>query len=557
LLAIGGGLGLIFPSILFIVAHPDQPFEVFFDLVPTGAMLYAPVFDDAGEVVDFRFERLNPAGQRLLGLPKQPPRTFREYYPTSVPTGIFDKYRAAYLTGQAATYDIPYEGDGIDTFFRLVIQRCGERLVVNFTDLSDLPHSAAEQALRDSRAREQAARAEAEAERQRFYEVLMQLPAQVAVYHGPNHVYQFVNPPYQRKFPHRTFVGRPFHEGMPESVGLGVATLFDRVYQTGEPYYARALEGWFDFGGTGTPEQLFFDLSLHPLRNARGEVDGVLDFSYDVSEQVLAGRQLHRLNQELEARVQQRTEELAAINEELTATNEELHDANALLTRTNADLDTFMYMASHDLKAPIANIEGLLQALHAELPVAVLEEDPVAHLLNLMQASVARFQQTIGHLTHISQLQRPEAAEPVALPALVEGVRLDLGPLIEAAGATVVVDTDGCAAVRVAPKTMRSVVYNLLSNALKYRASDRSAHVTLRARCVPGLFVLAVADNGLGLTEAQQGQLFGMFKRLHTHVEGAGVGLFTVKRLVENAGGTIGVQSQPGVGTTFTVSLPN
>jgi signal transduction histidine kinase len=402
-----------------------------------------------------------------------------------VPTGIFDRYRTAYLTGQVVTYDVPYEGAGIDTFFRLVAQRSGELLVVNFTDLSDLPRSAAEQALRDSRTRERIARTEADAERQRFYEVLMQLPAYVAVYHGPGHIYQFVNPPYQRLFPHRTFVGRPFREGMLEAEGLGVVALFDRVYQTGEPYYAHELEGWFDFQGTGAPEQFFFDLSMHPLRNGHGEVDGVLDFSYNVTEQVLARRQLYHLNQELELRVQQCTEELAAINGELTATNEELNQSNARLTRTNADLDTFVYTASHDLEAPIANIEGLLLALHQELPAEVLQGTPVPHLLDLMQGAVVRFQQTIGHLAHISQLQQPAARETVDLPALVRGVQLDLGPLIEAAGATLTVTFRDCETVRVAPKTMRSVVYNLLSNALKYRAPYRPAYVALRARCGP------------------------------------------------------------------------
>jgi signal transduction histidine kinase len=68
--------------------------------------------------------------------------------------------------------------------------------------------------------------------------------------------------------------------------------------------------------------------------------------------------------------------------------------------------------------------------------------------------------------------------------------------------------------------------------------------------------VLTVQDNGLGLSELQQRQLFGLFQRLHTHVEGTGVGLYLIKRLIENADGTITVQSQPGVGTTFTVTLP-
>ena len=69
--------------------------------------------------------------------------------------------------------------------------------------------------------------------------------------------------------------------------------------------------------------------------------------------------------------------------------------------------------------------------------------------------------------------------------------------------------------------------------------------------------MLTVQDNGLGLSEPQQRQLFGLFQRLHTHVEGTGVGLYIVKRLVENGGGTIEVHSQPDVGTTFTVTFPH
>jgi PAS domain-containing protein len=154
----------------------------------------------------------------------------------------------------------------------------------------------------------------------------MQLPAQVAVYHGPDHYYQFVNPNYQRMFPHRAFLGRPFREGMPEAEGLGVVSLFDQVYQTGEPYYGHEIEGWFDFRGNGKPEQLFFELSLHPLRNAQGKIDGVLDFSYDVTEQVLARRQLQQLNQELESRVRERTCQFEAAQQATERQRQQWHE---------------------------------------------------------------------------------------------------------------------------------------------------------------------------------------------------------------------------------------
>jgi signal transduction histidine kinase len=686
--------------------------------------------------------------------------------------------------------------------------------------------------LHESQVAEQDARGDAEAQRQRFHEVLMQLPAHVAVYHGPDHVYQFVNPPYQRLFPHRSFVGRPLREGTPEAVELGVVALFDRVYQTGEPLSLPELEGWFDFQGTGEPEQVFLNLYLHPLHNAQGEVNGVLDFSYNVTEQVKSRQQVEQLNQELEARVQQRTQQALALqadllaaaqqqaqaretfyqvfaqtpaaiciqrgpahryeyanqayldffpgrtllgqpvaealpetvasgvvalldhvyqtgetyygyelpllvaqpagpprqmyftftyqalrengeivgistfahnvaeqvltreqseqhrqeleqlfmqaptpivildgpslvfqlinpayqlifpgrelagkpllealpelvgtpipdlfqhvyqtgepvtvqempllmarheghapeeiywtftyqarhaapgvidgvrvfahdvtkqvrtrqqveslNQKLAAINEELSETNAQLTRTNVDLDTFVYTASHDLKAPITNIESIVLALRDTLPPVVQQNELVAHLLDLLNQTVTRFQFTIGQLTDISRLQLAHAgpAEPVGLASVVEDVRLDLAPAIRAAGTQLLVEVAPALLVSFSPANLRSVVYNLLSNAIKYGAPDRLSQVQVRAEQAPHAVVLTVQDNGLGMSEVQQRQLFGLFQRLHTHVEGTGVGLYISKRLIENVGGTITVQSQPNVGTTFTVIFP-
>jgi signal transduction histidine kinase len=118
------------------------------------------------------------------------------------------------------------------------------------------------------------------------------------------------------------------------------------------------------------------------------------------------------------------------------------------------------------------------------------------------------------------------------------------------------VDAAACPTIFFAPLHLRSIVYNLLSNAVKYQRPDCPPDVHLRCRRTLGAVVLEVQDNGLGLSEDQQGQLFGMFQRLHDHVEGSGIGLYMVKRMVENAGGTIAVQSQLGVGSTFTITLP-
>ncbi|WP_426059755.1 sensor histidine kinase [Hymenobacter sp. B1770] len=372
----------------------------------------------------------------------------------------------------------------------------------------------------------------------------MQLPAHVAVHEGPDQVFTLVNPGYQRLAPGRDLLGQPIREAWPELVSQGILNVLDQVYRTGEPFVGRELSFQVDLTRTGRLEQVYFNAFYLPLRDAQGQVNGVLDFSYNVTEQVHGRRQLEQLNQELELRVQARTWEITAANQQLT--------------RTNVDLDTFVYTASHDLKAPIANIEGILLALRAQLPAAVQQDELVAQLLDLLQGTVTRFQLTIAQLTDVAKLQLAHAgpAESVPLAQVVEDVRQDLGPQLEEAATSLTLEVAPALVVSFSPANLRSVVYNLLSNALKYRDSACPSQVRVRAAGTPQGVVLTVQDNGLRMSEVQQRQLFGLFQRLHTHVEGTGVGLYIFKRLVENGGGTIAVQSQPDEGTTFTVTIP-
>ena len=237
----------------------------------------------------------------------------------------------------------------------------------------------------------------------------------------------------------------------------------------------------------------------------------------------------------------------------------ELRDNNEQLTRANVDLDNFIYTASHDLKAPISNIEGLLDALLSELPPATAASPEVQPILALMEDSVNRFKRTIEHLTEVSKLQKEHGrpTEPVDLAAVIRDVCLDLEPLIQSTGAELVVDVAAAPMVLFAEKNLRSVVFNLLSNALKYRAPGRPPHVRLRAWPEGALVVLEVQDNGLGFDATHQARLFGLFQRFHDHVEGSGVGLYMVKRMLENAGGRIEARSEVGSGSTFRVHFLN
>lgn len=183
------------------------------DVSLTGILLVRPIYEpDGPTIVDFAMQYLNPAGQRMTGLSEQPGGTLLGRFPHALATGSFHYYRRVFETGEQFVYQTNYQADGLDNYFHIVARRSGPRLVVSVTDTSDQDRSAAEQALREAQAAEQAARAEAETQRQRFYDLLMQLPAHVAVHEGPDQIFTLVNPGYQRLAPGGKLQGQPIRE---------------------------------------------------------------------------------------------------------------------------------------------------------------------------------------------------------------------------------------------------------------------------------------------------------------------------------------------------------
>lgn len=244
-------------------------------------------------------------------------------------------------------------------------------------------------------------------------------------------------------------------------------------------------------------------------------------------------------------------------NDELRAANAQVTARNQQLARTNQDLDNFVYAASHDLKQPVQNLRGLFEELCREItfrsPDALL-------LVRLFEESLASLDTTITDLAAVVQEQRPAAplaSEPVILAALAEDVLLALRPQLLATQAHINLDFAALPELDYVRINLRTILLNLLSNALKYHHPDRPPRVQLRTYLVGSVPVLEVQDNGLGINLNQHGQeLFQLFRRFHPEAgEGSGVGLFLVNRLVQAAGGHIEVNSQEGQGTTFQVFL--
>jgi PAS domain S-box-containing protein len=280
--------------------------------------------------------------------------------------------------------------------------------------------------------------------------VFEQAPVAIALLTGPSYVVEVASPALCTLWgcTQAQVLGRPMPTALPEMASPTFMAELAGVRRTGQAFIAH--EQAVQLPRQGLPETAYLHLVCQPLPDADGQVAAVVVVVTDVSARVLGRQQLAQAN-----------ENLLAINQQLT--------------RTNIDLDNFIYAASHDLKAPIANMESLLLLVRQHLPAEAQQAGLVPRVLETMQGAIERFQLTIAQLTDLAQLQQTYAQLPRAidLATVVEAVRLDLAPQLEEAGGHLTIDLAGCTTVPLAPQHLRSVVYNLLSNGFKYRHPAR------------------------------------------------------------------------------------
>ncbi|WBA43292.1 sensor histidine kinase [Hymenobacter canadensis] len=244
-------------------------------------------------------------------------------------------------------------------------------------------------------------------------------------------------------------------------------------------------------------------------------------------------------------------------NTELMAANDQVTARNQQLARSNQDLDNFVYAASHDLKQPVNNLQGLFEELRCTM---LVQEPDTATIMRLFEESLQSLSTTINDLAAVVQEQRPASqppSEPIDLAELATDVMQALRPQILATHAHINTNFSGLSQLQYVRVNLRTILLNLLGNALKYRHPGRRPHIQLRAYAAAGQPVLEVQDNGLGINIERHGtELFQLFRRFHPQAgDGTGVGLFLVNRLVQGPGGHIEVESKEDHGTTFRLFL--
>ncbi|HWV99040.1 MAG TPA: ATP-binding protein [Candidatus Acidoferrum sp.] len=239
---------------------------------------------------------------------------------------------------------------------------------------------------------------------------------------------------------------------------------------------------------------------------------------------------------------------------------ETLAQRAAELARSNAELEQFAFVASHDLQEPLRKIQAFGDRLKAKC--AETRSPEAQDYLERMQNAAARMRTLINDLLAFSRVIRSsEPFVPVDLGQITKEVLGDLEVRIEKSGARV--EVGSLPTLDADAMQMRQLLLNLLSNALKFQAPGNVPSVELKARTFNVLSgeqfcELTVQDNGIGFDEKYLDKMFAVFQRLHGRgeYEGTGVGLAVCRRIVDRHHGRIVASSRPGQGATFTVTLP-
>jgi light-regulated signal transduction histidine kinase (bacteriophytochrome) len=247
-----------------------------------------------------------------------------------------------------------------------------------------------------------------------------------------------------------------------------------------------------------------------------------------------------------------RRERSAAIHENLRL-NDELREKIALLSRSHADLEQVTWAASHDLKEPLRMVSTYTQLLLRRRPLIGPDEVEFAQYIS---QGVERVTALIdGLLAYAGNLQAP--VDP-STETNAEAVALDvverLTPMIQQRGAVVKVERLPC--VRIEEAALFDIFQELFLNALEYRRPDQSPQICVSASEGQSEVCFAVRDNGIGIKPEHHDRIFQLFRRLHgDEYRGIGVGLPLCRRLIENYGGRMWLESEPGVGSTFFFTL--
>ncbi len=234
---------------------------------------------------------------------------------------------------------------------------------------------------------------------------------------------------------------------------------------------------------------------------------------------------------------------------EITMRIKDLKEQEKLISDHETLLDTI----SHDIKTPLTSL-----VLAIDLFKNVTHEDPkeFQSLLKIVDNAVRKMQIIINELTDTRKQEYKYKAEEELLnfEHILEDVRLTLNDNIRNSGAVIISEVN-VSEITFSRRKLRSIIYNLISNAIKFKSPERKPEVFIKTEHDKNFIIISVKDNGIGIEASKKDAIFLKYFRMEHGIEGSGIGLYLVKEIVNNSGGKILLESQPGKGSEFKVYL--
>lgn len=519
----------------------ETKYQELFNSLDQGFCLLEVLYDEAGKPVDYLFLETNRVFEKQTGLLNANGKRALELVPNLEQHWI-DLYSNVAITGEAKQF---VEGSAaMGRWFDVYAFRMGgedsRKVALLFTDVTEKRKS--EEALRQSE--------------RNLRNTILQAPVSMSILKGEDFVVEIAN---EKMFElwgrgSEELLGKPLFVGLPEVREQGFEELLQQVYRSGNEYAAYATA--VTLPRDGQMETVFCNFLYTPFREGDGSISGIIVVATEVTRQVKA-------RQEIEDQVKQRTLELAKANDALVHSNQELQ-------RSNANLEEFAYAASHDLKEPMRKIQLFSDRLKEGLQDRLGPDEK--NYFDRILFATQRMNTLIDDLLMYSHVSRGATLEEnVDLNQKVRMVLSDLELEIEEKKASVLFNN--LPVIKGHRRQIQQLFQNLIGNAIKYSKPGVAPEIRIESGIVEDnkklngipadklnrpYHLITVTDNGIGFEQEDADRIFNVFTRLHGNAEykGTGVGLSIARKVVQNHGGYIWAESEPGKGSKFKVLLP-
>lgn len=226
------------------------------------------------------------------------------------------------------------------------------------------------------------------------------------------------------------------------------------------------------------------------------------------------------------------------------------------LTQNNKDLKQFSYITSHNLRAPLSNLTGLLNLIE-DIPIDNIE---LKEIINGFSKSTALLNETINDLVKVIIIKDSHSIEKenILIKDVFENVFNQLSFLISIKKPIIKMSFEKAETLTINKSYFESILLNLMTNSLKYSDDNRKLKISISSKTSGGNTIIYFKDNGIGIDLVRnKDKIFGLYQRFHDYADSKGLGLYLVKSQVESMNGTISVESEVGVGTSFKIIFKN